>query len=117
MTSKRKKKDFGFKPHEKTPRSANNHHMRITEDMMTSKAWSELTLYAEVVFFHMKMKYNGHNDNNISFTLREATKIMHKNTFNKAIDQLVALGFIRIVKLQWTIRKPNIYGFSDEWQR
>ena len=111
----RKKKDYGFKPFEKNVRSADNHHVRITRNMMESKAWKELTVHSRVLYMEMKAKYNGTNDNDISYTYTEGTELMSKLTFTKSMDQLIELGFIKIVSQGWNVREPNIYGFHDMW--
>lgn len=112
----RKKKDYGFKPFEKDLTSADNHHIRITRSMLSSKAWKMLTVHSRVLYMEMKNKYTGSNENDISFTYKEALEIMNDRTFTKCIDQLIELGFIKLLEQNWTLRKPNIYGFSDQWK-
>lgn len=112
----RKKKDYGFKPFEKEVKSADNHHLRITRNMMESKAWKELSVYSKVLYVEMKNKYTGSNDNDISFTYKEALEIMNARTFTKSVDQLIEFGFIKLVEQNWTTRRPNIYGFNDQWK-
>jgi len=112
----RKKKDYGFKPFEKDVRSADNHHIRITRDMMSSKAWKSLSVHSRVLYMEMKCKYTGNNQNDISFTYKEAAEIMNDRTFTKSIDQLIETGFIKLIEQNWTTRRPNIYGFSDQWK-
>ncbi len=112
---KRKKKDYGFKPFEKST-NADNRHIRITLDMMESKAWKKLTAHSKMVYQEMKAKYTGSNENNISFTYKEATEIMNERTFTKCIDQLIECGFIKLIEQNWATRKSNIYGFNDQWK-
>jgi len=112
----RKKKDYGFKPFEKDVTSADNHHIRITRSMLSSNAWKTLTVHSRVLYMEMKSKYTGGNENDISFTYKEALEIMNDRTFTKCIDQLIDLGFIKLLEQNWTLRKPNIYGFSDQWK-
>ncbi|KRE70766.1 hypothetical protein [Paenibacillus sp. Soil750] len=111
----RKKKDYGFKLFEKST-SADNRHIRITLDMMDSKAWKELTAHSRMLYMEMKAKYTGSNQNDISFTYKEALKIMNDRTFTKCIDQLIEYGFIKLLQQNWTKREPNIYGFSEQWK-
>jgi hypothetical protein len=111
----RKKKDYGFKMFEKSA-TADNRHIRITLNMMESKAWKKLTVHSRVVYQEMKAKYTGSNENDISFTYKEATEIMNDRTFTKCIDQLIECGFIKLIQQNWTKREPNIYGFSEQWK-
>lgn len=112
----RKKKDYSFKPFEKDVRSADNHHIRITRSMMESKAWKTLSVHSIVLYMHFKAKYTGSNENNISFTYKEAMEIMNDRTFTKCIDQLIECGFVKLIEQNWTTRRPNIYGFNDQWK-
>ncbi len=97
--------------------TANARHYRITVNMVDSKAWKDLDIYARDLYHYMKAKFNFTNENNISCTYTEGTTLMCKANFNKAIDSLILHGFIKIIENGRTQRKPNIYGFSDLWQR
>lgn len=108
------KSQYDFKPHESTVKKCKR-YLRITNNMMESKAWENLTCHAMALFMHIKIKYNFTNDDNISFTYVEGKKLMDKKTFTKAIDKLIDNGFIYIVK-QGLLKECSIYGFSKEWQ-
>lgn len=112
---KRKPKDYGFKPFEKEP-IPDNSHIRITLNMMRSRAWKELTAHSKELYGEMKAKYNGSNENDISFTYAEGELLMNKKTFTKSLDQLIDLGFIKVVRQSWTTRECSIYGFHTMWQ-
>ncbi|ANY69735.1 hypothetical protein BBD42_27015 [Paenibacillus sp. BIHB 4019] len=114
--SRKKKKDYSFRPFEKATSSIDNHHIRITRNMMESVAWKELSVHAVVLYLAMKTKYTGSNENDISFTYAEGEKLMNKATFTKSMDQLIENGFIQIIRQGWSIREPNIYGFHTMWQ-
>jgi hypothetical protein len=113
--AKKSKKDFEFKPFESTTRTAK--HLRITNNMLESAAWKKLSCHAMVIYMYMKSKYNFNNENDISLTYAEGQKLMHKNTFTKAIDELIEYGFIKVIRQSWTSRECNIYGFSSMWQK
>lgn len=114
MAKSRTKKDFEFKPFESMTKTAK--YLRITNNMMESKAWNQLSCYAMVIYLHIKSKYNHNNADNISLTYSEAGKLMNKRTFTKAIDELINHGFIELLEQNWTARRPNIYGLSSMWQ-
>jgi hypothetical protein len=104
-----------FKLFEKSP-NEDVRHIRITVDMMESKAWKELSVHAIVLYCYMKTKYNKNNENNIMFKQDEGEKLMARNTFTKSIDQLIDFGFIRLVEHHIYTRFANIYGFTNMWQ-
>jgi hypothetical protein len=115
LGKKRKPKDFGFKHFEKDPYVPDNSHIRITLNMMRSKAWKELSVHSRVLYIEMKAKYTGNNEDNISFTYTEGEELMNKKTFTKSLDQLIELGFIKVVRQSWTTRECSIYGFHTMW--
>lgn len=92
----RKKKDYGFRPFEGT--SSKGRHLRITQSMMESTAWKELTCHSITLYLYMKAKFNYDNENDISFTYAEGQQLMTESTFTKTLDQLNDLGFIKVVK-------------------
>jgi hypothetical protein len=111
-----RKKDYGFKVWEKVLEHPDGKHVRITNNMMESKAWKQLTPHAVQLYLYMKSKYNKNNENDISCTYAEGEKLMSKLTFTKALDQLIEHGFIKVIRQSWTSRECNIYGFHFMWQ-
>ena len=108
------KTQYEFKPCESTSKKPKK-YLRITNNMMESKAWEGLTCHAMALYIHIKAKYNFTNDDNLSFTYVEGKKLMDKKTFTKAIDKLIESGFIYIVR-QGLLKECSIYGLSKEWQ-
>jgi len=88
----------------------------LTNELINSKAWKELSCYARAVYIEIKHKYNGKNDGNLSYTYREASEIMHTDTFTKALRELVNNGLIDIIRSGGLYRKSNIFGLSDRWK-
>ncbi|PKM82558.1 MAG: hypothetical protein CVU89_03395 [Firmicutes bacterium HGW-Firmicutes-14] len=109
------KEQWQFKTFESRTKTAK--HLRITNNMIESPAWQNLSCYAITVYVHMKAKYNFSNQDDISMTYEEAKKLMAKATFSKAIDELIETGFIQLIRQSWTARQPNIYSFSEMWQQ
>lgn len=113
-------------------------------DMMDSPAWSELTANDIQLYLLFRRKHkpdfdynkpNGSNSNNLTMpkvgrdTGRDNTgrykdvahrgygKHMTQAAFDKSIDHLIELGFIRKVEeYPRKLRKPIIYGFSEMWK-
>lgn len=56
------------------------------------------------------------NKDNISIPVAEYMKYMTQRTFEKCIDKLIGLGFIKLIRSGYSTRTCNIYGFSDMWK-
>jgi len=108
------KSQYDFKPCESTAKKPKR-YLRLTNNMMESKAWEGLSCHAMAVYIHIKIKYNFTNEDNLSFTYAEGKKLMDKKTFTKAMDNLIDNGFIYIVR-QGVLKQCSIYGLSKEWQ-
>jgi hypothetical protein len=108
------KRSANFKDFESV--GSNGKHLRLANSMMESKAWQELTCYSITLYLHIKMKYNYKNEDDISFTYAEGEKLMSEQTFRKSIAQLINLGFIKVVREGWTIRKCTIFGLHNQWK-
>lgn len=114
MARRQGKKNNNFRSFEAL--GSSDRHLRLTQSMMLSKAWGELSCHSITLYVHMKLKFNYKNEDDISFTYAEGKKLMSERTFMKSIEQLIDLGFIKIVRQGWTSREPNIFGFSDQWK-
>ena len=60
--------------------------VQIFNEMLKSKAYLELSHSAFRAYIHIKSKFNGNNAKDLSFTYDEATKIMQKHTYSKALE-------------------------------
>ena len=89
----------------------------IPKEMIRSKVWEKLNHYSVRAYIHIAEKYNVSNENNLSFTYKEASRIMNVHTYKKAIDQLVEYGFIDIVRSgKGYARLCNIFAKSERWK-
>lgn len=93
--------------------------VRISNSMMKSKAWQELSIMARYLYLEMKACYHGGKlqEQAIVFTYKKAETVMHKATFQGALHQLIECGFITVTFNGYRQHMPNQYGFSDAWQR
>lgn len=114
--SKKTKIDYEFRAFESGKKKGR--HLRLAEDMRESKAWKDLNYKQIAVYVEMKAKYNGTNEDDISFTYVEAKEClkMDKTTFTKSIDSLIEHGFIYIVRQGGLNKQCTIYGLSGEWR-
>lgn len=105
--------------------SGKNNFAAIYFDMLKSKAWNELSGNAVKVYMIMRSKYSrkvqhgyivDSNKDDISISYKETGLTQH--TFEKSIDQLIDLGFIKVneYKAQGGFKKLIIYGFSNQWK-
>ena len=100
--------------------------VKITKDMMESKAWKALSLRQRGLYLHLKSKYTQKavdkgliksNIDDISLPESEWRELYgNYNTFRKDMDALEGYGFIKLVFFNWHTRRPNLYGFSDAWK-
>lgn len=114
MARKNKNDTYGlldFESHSKKGK-----HLRLTDNMMESPAWQQLSVYAEHVYVRMKKKFNYRNVDDVSLTYKEGTQKMGKDRYTSALDELIDHGFIKIMDGGWTVQKATIFGFSDQWK-
>ncbi len=97
--------------------------LRITQDMMQSKAWLQLDVYDVTVYIYLKNKFRVNNtkgtDNrhNLSLTYSEMKNWMCKDRFTRSIDNLLKYGFVDLVAHKPQNRRPTIYSLSARWQK
>lgn len=100
----------------------NGKFTKITQDMMDTKVWEKLTLSQRGLYLELKSKFTKgpdetFNTNNISMPKGDWIKFYtSKITFDRDMDNLIELGFIRVILYQGNLRKPTIYGFSEQWK-
>ena len=90
--------------------------VKLNWELIDSKAWKSLNSHSVQIYIEIKRKFNGRNGNNLSFTYSEAEQLMARNTFSKAINDLVAHGIIDVVRSGGLYRQCNIFALSDRWK-
>ena len=88
----------------------------LPKEMLHSKAWQTLSCHARSAYIEIKLKSNGKNEDNLSFTYKEASKIMHRNTYARVIRELVDHGLIKVVRSGGLNNRCNIFGLSERWR-
>lgn len=77
---------------------------KISNDMINSKAWKEISLRQQGLYLHLKTKFTKYknqdtNVNDISIPKSEASTLYGDlKTFRKDIDILIDKGFIRQIQ-------------------
>jgi hypothetical protein len=71
--------------------------VKIDHWVMATMAWLSLSAAARALYVELLRRYNGHNNGEISLSVREAARLVHiaKNTASKAFKELEAKGFIK----------------------
>jgi hypothetical protein len=99
----------------------NGKFYKLSDDMVQSQAWQELSLTERGLYLEFKVKYTKHKDgtdnrNNITMPNSEYSKLLNERTYWKAIDRLIDLGFMKVIENRWNTRESTIYGFNDQWK-
>jgi len=85
--------------------------------MIDSEGYQDLSCHASRAYTQIARKYNGYNNGDLSYTYKEASKIMHRNTYAKALNELVSHGFIDIVRSGGLNKECNIFALSHRWKK
>ena len=88
-------------------------NITLAYDLLTSKAYLDLTSVSKEIYTLLCMKFNGRNSDNISLTYSESKKNIR--SYQKAISQLIRNGFIELVRQGKFNKECNIYKFSRNW--
>jgi len=91
----------------------------ITKEMTQSKAYKELRHSSLRAYIHICLKQKKDDDSgeNLKFTYKQASEVMKEETFNKAITQLVELGFLDMRRSGACFGKKNVYAKSERWHK
>jgi hypothetical protein len=95
---------------------------KVCFDMMQSTAWGKLSLRQMGLYLRLKSKFTKYSTgkdtrNDISLPQSEWSLLYGTpSSYYKDMDELIALGFIRVVTYQGYLRKPTIYGLSAMWK-
>jgi len=102
-----------FKPYEGS--KIKDKHIRLTQDMMLSKAYISLSYSAKVIYSYMKLWACGNIEFDYSWSLAK-NYIGSNTTYINAKDELIKKGFIECIKTCKCSRYPNRYKLSSQWK-
>lgn len=86
---------------------------RLGRTLLLHPKFLALSHPAKVLY--MYMVFWAGNKHQFNFAYGIYKDFMHKNTFYRALNELVAAGFITVVQRNKNLRKPNVYAFSAAW--
>lgn len=84
--------------HDKTGRSKRDgQHVRLYHYLLKSDAWLSLKASERALYLAIAVRFNGHNNGEISMSVREAARELHihRDTASKAFVALQEKGFIK----------------------
>ena len=106
------RKNAPFKSYE--GKKAKDKHVRLTADMMLSKAYLELSDSAKAVYNYMKLYSCG--SDTFEYPVSLALKYTSKSTFLRVKDELIEAGFIEYEQHNQFCRTKNVFKLSGEWR-
>jgi hypothetical protein len=89
--------------------------IHVTKRMFDSESYKQLTNASRVALLLLRRQVNGKGQGEIVCPYSAALAYMNKNTFSRAIKQLIKLGFIEKQQMGGMFRRTNTYRFSDKW--
>jgi hypothetical protein len=101
----------------KNNKTNNGPFAKLDHEIAQSKSFQELTVHAKWLYVEFLLRYNGKNKYNISFTQKEAEKIMSTKAFKKARNQLIERGFIDLIRRGGLWKQCSIFALSDRWRK
>lgn len=90
------------------------YYMRLGATVMWDDIFLDLSKPAMILFFYMVLECQGKKD--FEFPYSKFRKIVSKQGFQNAIQDLIQHGFIEIKESGARLRKPTVYTFSFAWQ-
>lgn len=90
-------------------------HVRLTKSMMLSDAYIKLSYSAKALYSYMKLWACGKDEFEYKWPLARSF-IGSNRTYISSKDELIASGFIELIRTSKCSRLPNKYKFSDKWQ-
>jgi hypothetical protein len=89
-------------------------HIRLTANMMNSKAYLDLSPYAKVLYNYMKLWSRGNIE--FEYSAKLSKKYIGSNTtYIRAKNELIKKGFIECIRTCKCSRMPNRYKFIFKW--
>lgn len=85
-------------------------------ELVDSEAWKRLSNASRVALVHLKRKVTNPNPGQICLSYNEMEKIMHRQTFARAIRQLEKFGFIVKEQMGGLYRRRNYFLLSEDWR-
>lgn len=116
MRSKKNPEIVPFEPYEsKEPFGREFRYTRLGKSLLSHDKFLSLSHEAVHVYVYMKLESSGKEQ--FCFPVSKYSKIISKNGFRSAIDELINKGFVKKVKANSRNGKATIYAFSEDWKK
>jgi len=89
-------------------------YIRMGNSLMLHPSILGLNPLAYKIYTYMLLECGGKAE--FEFPYAKFRKIASKDGFQKAVKELVEVGFIDVVQRNANLRKPNLYRFSVRWK-
>ena len=102
-------------PWESVNPTMEKHFSRLGDSLMDSEIFNSLSSYARLLYLYMIRASAGKE----TFTFQHGFYTRYRmtnRTFCRLRDELVNAGFIKVVQNNKTVRKANVYQFSNAWK-
>jgi len=92
-------------------------YAQIEEKLVNSEGFKGLKAHTKWLYVVFRLRYRGNNPHEITFTQKEAKKIMRIETFRADYKTLIERGFIDLVKRGGFYKEKHIFGLSNRWKK
>ncbi len=92
-------------------------YAQIEEKLAYSKASEGLKAHTLWLYVLFRLRYKGSNARDITFTQKEAKKIMRVGTFRPDYRKLIERGFLDLIKCGGFYKEKHIFGLSNRWRK
>ena len=89
----------------------------VLRHMIESEAFKKLTNASRVAYLLLKSQIKNGDQKEIIFPYAHAQPYMNRNTFGRAIKQLIEFGFIEKMQYGGLYRRTNVYRLSEKWRK
>jgi DNA-binding HxlR family transcriptional regulator len=105
---------YSRKPNKTGRNNRGERYVRLEHWLLNTSAWKALTPQARAVYVELEQRFNGSNNGEISFSVREASAAVNiaKDTASKVFHELEEKGFIRrhvCGSFDWKIRHATTW--------
>lgn len=97
------------------PDGVEQRYIRLGNSQLLHPAMLKLSDKAQIVYIHMLLEAGGNRE--FTFPRSKYSPIAGHTAFQKAKEELIRCGFIRVKQNNANLRKANIYEFTDDWKR
>lgn len=87
----------------------------ISREAIRGKEWRDLSSSAKVVYIHLKYKYVGHNNGDITLHYSELKDMFSSGTISKSFRELEKIGWIERTKIGGLYRYQNQYKLTGKY--